>query len=514
MSDSRLSIDYVPPGPVAKAFLKSDAFVRGLRGPIGSGKSGACCIEIMRRAMQQRPNPKDGIRRSRWAIIRNTYAELRTTTIKTWKDWFPEEVFGHISMHPPPYTQMIRKGQIELELLFIALDSPEDVKKLLSLELTGAYINEAREVPKAIIDAVTSRLRRFPALKDGGSNWFGLIMDTNAPDEEHWWPVMAGEVPIPDHFSQADRLLLVKPNDWEFFNQPGAMLPVYDKAGAVTGYMPNPEGENVQNLDPEYYPGMMGGKRQDWIMVNLCNRLGKILTGRPVMTQFNRTVHVAPYRIEAVKGVPIYVGLDFGLTPAAVCRQQVHGQWRIIGELVERESGVKRFVPKLRAYLAERFPEHQPELFKFFGDPSGDNRSQTDEDTPFKILRAGGINAYPASTNDISIRLSAQEAGLMRMIDGKPGLIISADCKHMIAAYDGGYEYKRVGKGENYDDTPNKNEHSHPMDADQYACLGAGEGRKVIGTGGQQVQTNGRQTYSPWDRRGRPGGREPNLRQR
>ena len=37
-------------------FHASDAFVRGLMGPVGSGKSVACCMEILSRAIRQRPN--------------------------------------------------------------------------------------------------------------------------------------------------------------------------------------------------------------------------------------------------------------------------------------------------------------------------------------------------------------------------------------------------------------------------------------------------------------------------
>ena len=33
---------YKPGGPVLKEFLKDDSFVRGVRGPVGSGKSVSC----------------------------------------------------------------------------------------------------------------------------------------------------------------------------------------------------------------------------------------------------------------------------------------------------------------------------------------------------------------------------------------------------------------------------------------------------------------------------------------
>jgi hypothetical protein len=78
---------YAPPGPVAAAFLDSDAFVAAIRGPIGSGKSTACAIKLLRNTMKQQ-RLLDGWVRRRSAVIRNTYPELKTTTIKTWQQWF------------------------------------------------------------------------------------------------------------------------------------------------------------------------------------------------------------------------------------------------------------------------------------------------------------------------------------------------------------------------------------------------------------------------------------------
>ena len=138
-------------------FLQSNAFVRGMLGPVGSGKSYACAAEIMLRAVKQKPSPVDGIRYTRFAIVRNSYPMLKTTTIKTWLELFPENTFGPM-LWTPPITHHIRlpsRGDasgIDCEVIFLALDQPKDVRKLLSLELTGAWVNEARELPKAVID--------------------------------------------------------------------------------------------------------------------------------------------------------------------------------------------------------------------------------------------------------------------------------------------------------------------------------------------------------------------------
>ena len=177
--------------------MKDESFFRGIRGPVGSGKSVGCCVELFRRALEQKKND-DGVRKSRWAVIRNTNPQLRTTTIKTWLDWFPESDWGNFKWSVP-YTHHIRVNDLDLEVIFLALDRPEDVKKLLSLELTGIWINEAREIPKSIVDACTMRVGRYPSMREGGASWSGVICDTNAPEEDHWWAIMAGEVPIPDH---------------------------------------------------------------------------------------------------------------------------------------------------------------------------------------------------------------------------------------------------------------------------------------------------------------------------
>ncbi|MFN9358391.1 MAG: hypothetical protein ACK6A4_16485, partial [Alphaproteobacteria bacterium] len=69
MAQDQNQITFSPAGPVARAFMQDDSFVRVLIGPIGSGKTSAAVVEILRRASMQRPGP-DGVRRVRVACIR------------------------------------------------------------------------------------------------------------------------------------------------------------------------------------------------------------------------------------------------------------------------------------------------------------------------------------------------------------------------------------------------------------------------------------------------------------
>ena len=185
-------VDYYPPGPVARDFIKSDAFVCAIRGPIGSGKSTACAMKLIRN-VQKQVRLRDGWIRRRTAIIRNTYPELHTTTIKTWHQWIPPTMGNYRASGPPTHHIVDNGNKLDWEVIFIALDRPDDVRKLLSLELSDAWINEAREVPKAIMEGLTGRVGRFPRREEWGCTDPQILMDTNPPDSDHWWYRMAEE---------------------------------------------------------------------------------------------------------------------------------------------------------------------------------------------------------------------------------------------------------------------------------------------------------------------------------
>jgi len=494
-----INFKYKPEGDTLKKFMKSDDFFRGLRGPVGSGKSVACCIEIFRRSLLQQKNA-EGKRKSRWAVIRNTNPQLRTTTIKTWLDWFPEDTWGNFAWSVP-YTHRILVGELDVEVIFLALDRPEDVKKLLSLELTGVWVNEAREIPKSIIDACTMRVGRFPSMRDGGASWYGVIADTNAPEEDHWWPIMAADVPVPDHISRDEALMLIKPDNWSFYTQPPALLENKGKDGFITGYEDNMKSENKKNLTPKYYNNIIRGITKGWIDVYVLNKLGSIEEGKPVYHSFKEELHITKNKIDLIPGQPIWIGVDFGLTPAAVFGQRTTtGKWNIINELVCFEMGVIRFSELLRGEIAKLYKGYE---IMIYGDPAGDFRSQTDERTPFQIMRNCGLKAIPAPSNDVALRIEAVDSTLSRLVDGSPGFNMSTDCINLKKGFNGGYHYRRLQvSGDRYDEKPLKNRYSHVHDALQYLMMGAGEGRTMMSG---KIQTQPTIAKKQWDVFQKPG---------
>ena len=439
--------------PTCWAFHESPAFIRGLMGPIGSGKSVACCVELMKLATEQEPS-NDGKRYSRWAIIRNTYRELLDTTTKTWFDWFPKELgtwrAGDMEFH-------MDVGDLNIQFLFRALDRPDDIRKLLSLELTGAWINEAREVPRAVLDMLQGRVGRYPSMRDGKCPTRNcIIMDTNPPDTDHWWYRLFEEE---------------KPDDWELFKQP---------SGLRRG------GENLANLPAQYYTRLKQGHDQAWIDVYCHGQYGFVKDGKPVYPEYQDDVHClkehpAIFKPKAGATPLIYVGIDFGLTPAAVMSQQLpDGQYQALTELVTEDMGALKFGELLAQHLRSEYSGCE---FEIWGDPAGEQRSQADEKTPFKVLKALGIPARPAPSNDPIIRReSVAKAFTTMTMTGKPRLVISPRCKQLRKAYAGGYKYRRlqVSGDDKYMDKPDKNRYSHVAEAHQYLMVGAGEGRTLI----------------------------------
>ncbi len=451
-------VTYFPPGPNAALFHQDSSFVRGLMGPVGSGKSSACCSEIVMRAIAQRPW-YDNVRRSRWAIVRNTYPELKSTTIKTWQTWFPQNVAP--IRWDTPITSFMRIDDIgdgtalELEVIFLALDSELDTGKLRSLELTGVWINEASEIAKGIFDMCTQRVGRYPSKLKGGPSWTGVIMDTNPPDDDHWWY----------QFAETET-----PKGFKFFRQPGGLY--LDLADGE--YKPNPDAENIDNLPSghEYYMRQLGGKQEQWINVFLLGNYGTTSDGKPVYPEWNDRLHVSDKPLQPVRGLPIILGWDFGLTPACIIGQQMPtGQLRILEEIVSEDMGIRQFTSDVvRPILTNKYNG-----FARFseGDPAGQIRAQTDERTCLQELLELGIPTDPAPTNDFVPRRESVAFFLTRMIDGAGGLLLDPSCTTLRKGFNGRYRYERLKTSgqARYRDRPVKDGFSHPHDALQYLCM-------------------------------------------
>jgi hypothetical protein len=431
-------IDFTP-SLTCGNFMMDEAKMRVLMGPVGSGKSVTSSFEIIRRASQQELN-QYGVRKSRAAVVRETARQLMDTTIKTFMDWFPPGICGEYMRTTKTY--FFKVGDIECEVMFRALDDADDVRNLNSLELTFAWFNECRDIHPDIIDAMSKRVGRYPSKKDGGPTWYGMWGDTNPPVMDTWWYYQMEGLSPDDGVSKND-------NGWAVYKQPSGR---------------GPQAENVENLPQDYYD--IQGRSEEYIRVYIDGEYGLSSAGQPVYKYFRPDYHMAKERISPIlNGVrPIIIGMDLGLTPAAVLGQlDGRGRALILAEAVSFDMGVQRFARTvLKPLLFERFSGASVHIVV---DPAGVQRAQTDERSAIDILKAEGFKVIPARTNNVTPRLGAVDDFLMRHADGDSAFLVDPTCTNLKSAMMGGYRFHpKTGKIE-------KNKHSHVAEALQYLML-------------------------------------------
>lgn len=452
-------------GDVLAEYIDCREPVSMIMGPIGSGKTTASVQRVFTQMTEQEPD-QFGRRRSRWIAVRNTYPDLQSTTIKDWCEMYHnEEVrLGRFDNSFPPTHYLdfdLDDGtRVVSELIFLALDRPDSVKKLRGTQVTGFWLNEVKELSKAIVDMCDGRHGRFPEYP----SWHGMIGDTNAPDTDHWYYTLAEET---------------KPQGWRFFRQPGGVIKQPLPDGSFK-WVPNPKAENIRNLPKNYYMRQVGSKADDWINVNLANNYGHVTTGKPIYdARWSEAKHLSKLNLLPMPRVKkLLLGFDFGRTPACIIGQLMpNGKLRILDELVADGMGIRTFMdqavmPLLKTkYAAFDLQKH----VECYGDPAGIAKSGNDENSPLGILwDEYKLQAWPTATNMPLKRWEAVNYFLLGTIDGAPAFELSPACKVLRKGFNGGYAFRRLNvSGERYADAADKNSYSHPHDALQYLCLGA-----------------------------------------
>lgn len=453
-----MSLDYTAP-PTIASFMQSDAFGRILAGPVGSGKTTGCVIECLRRASEQAKAP-DGYRYTRFAFVRQTLKQLKDTVLKDVQSWLGELGEWRVSEN----TFFLHFGDVRSEWIFIPLENSEDQARLLSMQLTGAWISECIECNFDIVAPVSGRIGRYPSAQRGVPTWAGIIADTNLPVElSPWWKFMTEPPP-----------------DWQVFIQPSGMDPDAENLAHLAQTetsMKYPEDHPIRQAQGRlYYERFinMYGDDSDWVKRYVYAQYGNDPSGEAVFrATFKQSFHVVDDTL-VVPGYPLVVGQDFGRNPWSLIGQVDHTGRLLIHQEVEATNvGLEKHVQeRLRpALYSNRFIGSKVILV---GDPSGIAKGTIAEESCFDALKRLGLPAFPAPTNDIEPRIRAVEALLGRQVNGGPALCISRrGCPWLVRALGGGYRYTRTKLGglRTVPEKTDKEGFSHIADCLQYICL-------------------------------------------
>lgn len=448
------TIEYNAP-PTCASFMQSNSFGRLIAGPVGSGKTTSCLFEIFRRSAEQAPG-EDGYRYTRWAILRQTLKQLKDTVLKDITSWLSGIAHYKVSDN----TIYIEVGDIRSEWLLIPLDDPEDQRRLLSMQLTGAWLSEAIEMDVDLVSAVAGRCGRYPSGKLGVPSWFGIIADTNMPSEGSDWHAM-----------------MTAPHaDWQIFIQPGGLAPDAENLEWLTQTpetMKLPVNDSRRRAQGRlYYERLSRNNNVDWVIRYVNAKYGEDPSGTAVFREsFKQNFHLTTGLVPVI-GHPLIIGQDFGRDPWSIISQLDHkGRLLVLKEVEAEDISLELHVQRnLRPALIKDYLSWTNAVV---GDPAGVAKDSLYEETSFDLLKRMGFMAFPAPTNDLDPRLRAIDAFLLSQRDGGAAILIDKEkCPTVAAALGGKYRYGKTRLGQRKP-TPEKNRWSHPMDALQYAALAA-----------------------------------------
>lgn len=470
------TIAYTPPKTVKefiKHYLPGEVFQNWIIGPVGSGKTTGLFFKLVYMASLQEPGP-DGIRRTRAVVVRNTMPQLKDTTLASWAYWFKDGQAGKWVASENKF--LLRFSDVECEVLFRALDTPDDIARVLSLEVTFAIIDEFVQIPKEIIDALSGRCGRWqPDKSVKVTNW-GMWGSSNPGNEDDWWyDYLFG----PRHATRMPRTQL-QIND-ELISATETIDGVERGPIRNVFYFEQPSGfapdaENLENLpgNRAYYTNLAEGKSKFWVRQYLENRWGFSNVGLPVLRSFDSDSHVS--KIDLMKfilpNVPIIVGFDPGMNSAAVIMQQnLESRLLVFREVITQGMGALRFCKeKLLPLMRALFPDNP---WVIVPDPAANSRTPTNEQTVVQLLRGAPLsfNVDVVDVNNLlQPRIEAAEHFTTRLVEGKPALLVDPSCRVLIRALSGGWRFTSMRKGDAQSIEPEKNKWSHPADA---FCYGA-----------------------------------------
>ena len=462
-SESIESIQYRPV-PTIDLFHNHPGQVRGIVGPVGSGKTTGATWEVCR-YLPKHLAKYWGFKKTKWVIVRNTYDELIDTTQATVFDWFG---WGKYQKQRKIYTLYHHdEDGYEVEILFRSCDRIQDLKKFKSLEVTGYWIDESIEVAGDIKRILKTRIGRYPKAQQA-ENWykgkFGQVPDnlydsqgnfktprfgletTNPPDVEH------------DTYHEFKYLTDV----------PG---PVPEKPPLKNHYgFWQPMRENEANLRAGYYDDLITdyADHPDWLDMYVKGMPGIIVTGKLVYNNFRRTVHVAKNPL-IWSNIPLYRGWDnSGNIPACIVVGMpaplvVH----VFMEINHDKMNIVQFTKYALNKCNVRFPGAE---WVDYGDPAGEQRYSTKEGgwtSNAMLMREEGVEVQSSEQNPTA-RIDSVDDQL-NIIDG---ILIDPSCVRLINGFMGGYHFKEVGSNTGvFMDAPNKNRFSHIHDALQYVMV-------------------------------------------
>lgn len=436
--------------PTQRAFIESRAEADLFASRKGEGKSAALCWAAF---YYTHHNPG-----ATGLCLRDTFENLRRTTLEEWFQWFPDGVYGQWVGSERCWHWDTKRTGLSGKVYFFGAESQDDAQRIASMPLAYCLLDEpapaantSAGIDEFVFDTAMGQLRQ-PGMK-----WYAAKLATNNPDQSHW--------------------------TYKRFVKPGTppverpKLPMQD-----LGYRcwQTREPENVANLPPGYYEAMAQrwAGRKDLLRRFVEGKFGFQSKGRAVTPEWNDDIHLAQ-GLQPVQGLPLKLMWDGGLNPTCVISQITPlGDWLILDAFVGDGYGMFELIGDVvKPRLLERYPwvKTIARGIESTGDPNLDMREQSRSKTAdgarnsavTVILKEVG-GTFVKGPIDEASRIEPLREVLRKLREGRGLMVVDRDNAEPVwFALRGGWHYRISRTG--VVGTIVKDEHSHPGD-----CMGYG----------------------------------------
>ncbi len=478
---------YKPPGPVGEKFLNSKGPIDLIMGPAGSGKTVCSVFKGPKLASEYWPICKDGWVRFKLACIRDTYRDFARTALASWYDFFPiahpftvehsggqDRPVKHI-LRWETYRQGYGKIPVEFQMETGAIGDANVEQFIKGYEVSAGWGNETDMMDERVPGLLFQRTGRYPKVEDiapqelervsrDGRKAFDKMGLSYEPNEIILPRIVWGDLNPPDIDNWVYRFCIKE-------KVPGFTL--YRQPSGLSANAENRVGKPRSSYELE------AATQPDHIVRRMVHgEFGYALDGKPVYPEFSLQRHVADQSIKPRERIPLSMGFDAGGSPACVINQFLpNGQKLTLHEICARPgTGPGRFSEMVLEVLLDRFAGFT--IGEAWGDPSafwGADKQAGELSFMETVSRALSINIMPAPSNEPSIRHEAVRWYLGAPIDANTErlLIDPVHCPMMVGGYAAHYKLtKQASIGATDKLAVQKNEYSHPHDADQYSSLG------------------------------------------
>lgn len=512
---------FTPPGPVCAAYIRSQGPIDAITGPSGSGKTVGTIFKLARFSVQSVPVTKAGVVKVQGFVLRDNYRALYRTTLRSWFNFFPPDYPGSSffggqdrpAQHRlklstvRPIDGVLREVPVDLNVDFFAVGDVAIEELLKGYEATWGWASEGDLLHDRVIPFAYDRTGRYPSLDElppGTKRPRMMAVDFNPPAPNHplWRACTTGsfQKSRPDDPLEAalqDIATAAAPpvKTVNFFHQPSGL---------------SPEGENRAGKTLDEYTSAAATMTENDVRRFVHGLPGYAHDGKPVYVRdFRRRVHVAQRPLVVLPGLPLHIGFDQGMSPAAVLFQvSLLSQVRVLRELFLGQGvGYGRFLQALIPLLTTP-PLRDLPPGAYTADPAGFYGADkvAGELAWAQTISAGlGHAVYPAATNEPATRIEAVRLRLSYQADADtPGLIIDPSCEMLIDGFEADYKYPRLSEkaAMEFGDAPVKNRHANLHDALQYGILGVFGAAGVIAEAARAGRPeNVVSLYRPGDRR-------------